>query len=321
MTDEAGTTSEVRAREIAVEPAPLGRRLAAEFLGTALLVAIGAGAATVLAIGPLQRLGSFGAQIEEAPDDIRQQAIASFAPTFGDVLGVALAFALVLAVLIYAFGGVSGGHFNPAVTFALTVTRRFRSSDLLPYWVAQCVGAIAGAFVIAGIYGQNGAEILGVDVLFGATLVADGINQWQAILAEAALTFVLMSAFMAVAIDPRTPNGWSSLVVGFALGAGILAFGAATGGSANFARSLGPLIASLWFDTGPIPWGDLFVFAVGPLIGAAGAAFAYETITGLERIPPPPPTSPPVDRRALSSLEGEARDVARSARQGGPFGL
>src|SRR5918996_2875811 len=137
VTDEAGTTSEVRAQEIAVEPAPLGRRLAAEFLGTALLVAIGAGAATVLAVGPLQRLGTFGAQLEEAPEDIRQQAIASFAPTFGDVLGVALAFALVLAVLIYAFGGVSGGHFNPAVTFALALSNRFKWAAVLPYWIAQ----------------------------------------------------------------------------------------------------------------------------------------------------------------------------------------
>ena len=270
------------------DEAPLARRLLAEFVGTLVFVAIGTGAATVLALGPLREFlsietaaggaGALGAQ---------EQLISSLtASSFADVLPVALAFAFGLAALVYAFGGVSGAHFNPAVTFSLAVARRFRWRDVLPYWVVQCLGAIAGAFVIAGIYGRG--EPSGAEVLFGATVIADGINQWQALLAEAFITFILVTAIMAIAVDPRAPKGWSGLIIGLALAAGILVTGAATGGSANFARSLGPFVASLVYDTPKIPWGDLLVYAAGPLIGGAAAALVYESATGLELVSPAP---------------------------------
>jgi glycerol uptake facilitator protein len=201
---------------------------------------------------------------------------------------VALAFAFALTVLIYAFGGVSGAHFNPAVTFALAVARRFKWSELPLYWVAQVAGAVAGAFVVAGIYGQNGAAFNGADILFGATVVSPDVTQWQAILAEAFIAFILMTAIMAVAVDHRAPKGWSGLIIGLGLAGGILVTSQATGGSANFARSLGPFVASLVYDVENIPWSDLIVFAVGPLIGAAAAALVYESLTGLERSAPSP---------------------------------
>jgi len=270
--------------------ASLVRRLGAEFLGTLLLVAVGAGAATVLAVGPAQRLGeliqSITAQGGTAAD------AEFFAPLLanqlGDLLPVAFAFATGLAVLVYAFGGVSGAHFNPAVTFALAVARRFSWSELPLYWIAQIVGGIVGAFVIAGIYGDDGAAVEGTDILFGATVVSENIDQFPAILSEAFIAFILMTAIMAVAVDHRAPKGWSGLVIGLALGGGILVTGAATGGSANFARSLGPFVASLPYDVGDIPWGDLIVYAIGPLIGAAAAALIYESVTGLERATPAP---------------------------------
>lgn len=271
--------------------APLGRRLGAEFLGTLLLVAVGSGAATVLALGSVQRIETVVESVAAVGQDA-EQAREFYAPLFangfGDVLAVALAFGLTLAVLVYAFGGVSGGHFNPAVTFGLAVTRRFPWRDVAPYWLAQCVGGVAGAFVVAGIYGQDGASFAGSDLLFGATVVAEGVNQWQAILAEALIAFVLVTAIMAVAVDHRAPKGWSGLVIGLSLAAGALVTGAATGGSANFARSLGPFAASLAFDVGEIPWGDLAVYAAGPLLGAVAAALLYEIVTGLERVAPAP---------------------------------
>lgn len=269
------------------EQAPLGRRLGAEFVGTLLFVAIGTGAATVLAIGPLQRLGGLSDILQGAPGQDRVFG-ALLANTVGDVLTVALAFGFALTFLVYAFGGVSGAHFNPAVTFALAVGRRFKWSELPFYWLAQLAGGIAGAFVVAGIYKENGASLGGTDILFGATVVANDIGIWNAILAEAVIGFVLMSAIMAIAIDHRAPKGWSGLVIGLALASGILLTAQATGGSANFARSLGPFVASLLFDVGNIPWSDLIVYAAGPLIGAAAAALVYESLTGLEPAAPAP---------------------------------
>ncbi|MFP5352922.1 MAG: aquaporin, partial [Actinomycetota bacterium] len=99
------------------EQAPLGRRLGAEFVGTLLFVAVGTGAATVLAIGPLQKLGGLNDILQGAPGQDRVFG-ALLSNTVGDLLAVALAFAFALTFLVYAFGGVSGAHFNPAVTFA-----------------------------------------------------------------------------------------------------------------------------------------------------------------------------------------------------------
>lgn len=271
--------------------APLFRRLAAEFFGTLIFVAVGTGAATVLALGPLQRLGNLaGLPGIDAPEQQKLfgTLIGTGGATISELLPVAFAFAAALTVLVYALGGVSGAHFNPAVTFALAVVRRFRWKEVPLYWISQCLGAIGGAFVIAGIYGQEGAASKGTDILFGATRVAAGIKEPQAILAEALIAFVLVTAIMAVAIDPRAPKGWSGWVIGLALAGGILVTANATGGSANFARSLGPFMASLIYDVKIIPWSDLLVYAAGPLIGGSAAALVYESVTGLERVTPGP---------------------------------
>ena len=285
-----------------VEPtgeAPLMRRLASEFLGTLIFVAVGTGAATVLALGPLQRLGNLTGLpgIEDpAQQKLFGTLIGTGGSTISELLPVALAFAAALTILVYALGGVSGAHFNPAVTFSLAVVRRFSWKEVPMYWVAQCLGAIGGAFIVAGIYGQNGANFFaqgstaakGTDILFGATRVASGIKEPQAILAEALIAFILVTAIMAVAVDPRAPKGWSGWVIGLGLAGGILVTANATGGSANFARSLGPFVASLMYDYKNLPWSDLLVYAAGPLIGGSAAALLYESITGLERITPAP---------------------------------
>ncbi len=270
--------------------ASLVRRLFAEFIGTTIFVAVGTGAATVLLLGPLQRLGVITglpgfAQAGEEQATLFGELLGS---TFADVLTVALAFGTALAVLVYALGGVSGAHFNPAVTLSLAIARRFRWADVVPYIVVQCLGGIAGAFIVAGIYGQNGVSINGNDLLLGATSVVEGLDQWQALLAEAFIGFILVTAIMAVAVDPRAPKGWSGLIIGLGLAAGILVTAAATGGSANFARSLGPFVASLPYEYESIPWRDLLIYAAGPVIGGAAAALVYESVSGLERVSPAP---------------------------------
>lgn len=268
--------------------ASLARRLGAEFIGTTVFVAVGTGAATILAMGPIRKLGELPETALGGPEGETFYRTL-FGATFGDVLGVAFAFATALAVLVYALGGVSGAHFNPAVTVSLAIARRFRWADVFPYILVQCIGGIAGAFIVAGIYGENGASFRGVDIFFGATTVASDIEMVNALLAEAFIAFILVTAIMAIAVDPRAPKGWSGLVIGLGLAAGILVTGFATGGSANFARSLGPFVASLVYETaGEIPWKDLIVYAAGPLIGGAAAALVYESVTGLETASPAP---------------------------------
>src|SRR5918992_1959682 len=200
-----------RQRE-AVGEAPLARRLTAEFVGTLLFVAVGTGAATVLTLGPIKRLARLSDLLAAAPQQNRIFA-ELLGSTLGDTLGVALAFATALAVLIYALGGVSGAHFNPTVTVGPAGGRRFRWSEVPLYVVVQCAGAIGGAFIVAGIYGQDGAALGDQDLLFGATVVASGVSQWQAILAEAFVAFILVTAIMAVAGHPRGPEGRAGVVI------------------------------------------------------------------------------------------------------------
>ena len=297
--------------------APLGRRLLAEFVGAGLLVAIGAGAVTAFLLSPLREQAARTAEITSAwatqgipPEEISAFESDQFFQVLlrggpADLLPIALAFALVLAVVAYAFGGVSGGHFNPAVTFSLAAVRRFPWTEVGPYMAAQIAGGIVGALLIAGVYGQDGAAFADVDILFGATTIAAGVSQWQALLAEALVTFVLVTAIMAVAIDPRGPKAVAGLIIGLSLGAGILMVGPITGASANFARSLGPIVASLLYETGAPAWGDLWIYAVGPVVGACAAVFMYESVSGLERIPPPIAPEPLGESSVSVSEEGD----------------
>ncbi|MPZ68697.1 MAG: aquaporin [Actinobacteria bacterium] len=292
--------------------APLGRRLLAEFVGAGLLVAIGAGAVTTFLLGPLKEQAARTAEITQglAPEQIQQLEADTVIQSLlrggsADLLPIALAFSLILAVIVYAFGGVSGGHFNPAVTFSLAAVRRFPWTEVGPYMVAQIAGGIVGALLIAGVYGQDGAAFADVDILFGATTIAAGVSQWQALLAEALVTFVLVTAIMAVAIDPRGPKAVAGLIIGLSLGAGILVVGPVTGASANFARSLGPIVASLLYETGDPEWGDLWIYAVGPVVGACAAVFMYESVAGLERIPPAAAPEPLGESSVSVSEEGD----------------
>jgi glycerol uptake facilitator len=295
---DAGSTAIADDRGLLVDEtevqASLLRRAAAEFVGTALLVAVGAGTATTLALGPLRRLEGLKSVFGTSPtaaanNKVFGTLLGTAGASLGDVLGVAVAFAFILAVLVYALGGVSGGHFNPAVTFALACVRRFKWTEIPVYWVAQCAGGVGGAFLIAMMYGADGASFKGTDIMFGATVYHQSTTSfYQGLATEALITFILMTAIMAIAIDARAPKGWSGLVIGFALGAAVLIGGPATGGSANFARSLGPFVASLRYDVASIPWHDLALYAAGPIIGAVAAAFVYESVTGMELGAPAP---------------------------------
>ena len=311
---------EVAVVEGATFEASLPRRLGAEFLGTLMLVAVGTGAVTAyvraLVTGPATLAEQFPAELQQIPEQLEVFEVL-LSSSLSDLVPIALAFAFVLALVVYAFGGVSGGHFNPAVTIVLTAGRRFPWRDAIPYVLVQVLGGIAGAFLIAAIFGRSGAIATGQQLLFGATTVVDGVDFWQAMVAEALIAFVLMMAVMAVAVDPRAPKGWSGVVIGLALAAGILVTGFVTGGSANFARSLGPFVASLPFDGTEIPWGDLVVYAFGPLIGALAAAFSYEAIAGLERVAPAPSPGAATTLEADEVIEVVSDDASREETEAG----
>jgi glycerol uptake facilitator protein len=227
----------------------LGRRLVAETLGTALLVLFGAGS-VVAAL----RAGE--GQLDYAG------------------LGmVALAFALVIAVVIYAFGKTSGAHINPAVTLALVGRGRFPAAEALPYIAAQLLGAFLGALLIVAAFGEGAIDLGGT----GGTHLGDGVSFWRGVVAETLATFLLVTAIFALAVDRRAPPGWSGLVIGLSVACAILVTGPLTGGSLNPARTFGPLLTTeLW--GGDTDWDDLPVYLIGPIAGGLLAAFAYDFV-------------------------------------------
>jgi glycerol uptake facilitator protein len=225
------------------------RRLLAELLGTALLAFFGPGAvvaALTMGKGSLDYAG----------------------------LGiVALSFGLVVALVIYALGTISGAHINPAVTVALAVTGRFRWAEVPAYVGAQLVGAVVGAFLVVGVAGTKAATAAGV----GLTSTTSGVSSGQAVLAEGLGTFLLLFTIMAVAVDRRAPVGWAGFLIGLAVVCEIFVIGPFTGGSVNPARTFGPYVANA-VSGGTTPWGELWIYVVGPVIGAVLAVFVYDRL-------------------------------------------
>src|SRR6478735_5516137 len=170
-------------------------------------------------------------------------------------VGVAISFGLVIMVMIYAVGHISGAHFNPAVTLAFAVGRHFPPARVLAYWAAQLAGALGAALVLRGSLGDV-AHV-------GATLPAG--SDGQAFLWEAVLTFFLMFVIMAVATDARAVGEAAAIAIGGTVGLDSMFGGSITGASMNPARSLGPAIAGGDYTS-------IWVYIAAPLLGAAAAA-------------------------------------------------
>ncbi len=229
------------------------RRLIAEAVGTAMLVLVGAGSVVAALTASGGELGYDG-------------------------LGfIALAFAIVIALVIYGFGPVSGAHINPVVTLSLAVTRRFPWSEVVGYISAQLVGAVIGALLIVAAFGTSA-----VDLGLGATALSDGVSYSQGIVAEMLGTFVLLFAVMALAVDSRAPVGWAGLMIGLSVAAAILLIGPLTGGSLNPARTFGPYLALSFFG-GSVEWPQIALYTAGPLLGGIAAVLAYDFISKSKR--------------------------------------
>ncbi len=176
-------------------------------------------------------------------------------------VGIAATFGLVIMVMIYALGHVSGAHFNPAVTFAFALTRHFPWPRVGTYWLAQATGAIVAAALLRASLGDV------ADV--GATLPSG--SDRQAFLWEVLLTFFLMLVIVAVATDTRAVGEAAAIAIGGTVALDALFGGPVTGASMNPARSLGPALVS--GETS-----SLWVYLLAPLCGAAAGAVAYQFV-------------------------------------------
>jgi MIP family channel proteins len=180
------------------------------------------------------------------------------------VTGIAVAHGLAILVSIYAFGHISGGHFNPCVTFGMAVTRRMPWGEAVSYWIAQLAGAAIGAWVLSIAYPTGAA-----DAHLGAPALGPSVTPLLGMLIEAIMAFMLVTVIFGSAVDPRAPKGFAGLAIGLTITANILACGGVTGAAFNPARAFGPaLMAGVWQDH--------WIYWVGPMMGGAVAALLYD---------------------------------------------
>jgi aquaporin NIP len=240
---------------MAERPALL-RRASAEALGAFALVFAGCGAIITNTVHP----GSLGG------------------------VGISLVFGLIIMVMIYAGGHLSGAHYNPSVTIAFTLARHFPLKDALAYIAAQFAGASAAALLLLVTWTNKPAHL-------GTTLPSVGTP--TALLYEIVLSAFLMFVITAVATDTRAVGAAAAIAIGGTVGLDALFGGPITGASMNPARSFGPALASG-------TWHDLWIYMAGPLIGATIGVFAYELVRGSKRLDTPTPLTP-----EKASVDGE----------------
>src|SRR5882672_199888 len=222
-------------------------KLLAEFIGTFALIFIGAGAGAVV----------------------------------GDGVGlpglIAIAFAHGLAVMAFAFayGSVSGGHFNPSVTVGVLAAGAMGISEAIGYIVSQLVGGVAGALLLRTVLGGAatglGMPALAHDLALGVTTLT--VTPWAGFVIEAVLGFFLVTVVLSTAVAGRAGN-LAPLAIGVTLTLNIIMGGALTGAAFNPARALGPMVATGNFS-------DAWLYLTAPIVGAIVAALLH---TGLARL-------------------------------------
>jgi aquaporin Z len=174
-----------------------------------------------------------------------------------------LAIGASLMVMVYMGGHISGAHYNPAVSVACAMRKKLPWSEVPPYIAAQLAGAVAAALTVRGILGQT-----------FTIAPAEGIGAAAAIAIEALYTFALCLVVLNVATIQKTKgNSFYGLAIGFTIVVGVYAGGPLSGGAFNPGVGFGPILVHSIFADGTL--GDLWIYVVGPLIGAAGAAGAF----------------------------------------------
>jgi MIP family channel proteins len=191
---------------------------------------------------------------------------------FIDFSVIGLVHIFLLFVLIQVLAVVSGAHFNPAVTVAMTFLRQIRSSDAVIYVVMQVLGATAGALLTKALLLDEGKA-----QHYGAPAVSDVISGkiLPGMVVEGLGTFFLLWAIIGVAVNPRATREWAALAIGGALGMAVMVFAPLTGASFNPARAFGPdLVSGSWDGF----WHFILVYTAAPLIGAVFAVVLYLSI-------------------------------------------
>ncbi len=211
------------------------RKLMAEFVGTFALVFAGTGAVVI----DSETGGSVGH------------------------VGIGLTFGLVIMVMIYAVGHISGAHFNPAVTLAFAVGRHLPVSLVPRYWAAQLLGGITASLLLRGMFGETAH--------LGATLPRGSAG--QSFLLETVLSFILMFVITSVATDVRAIGQAAAIAIGGTIGLEALFAGPISGASMNPARSLAPAFVS-W------TWDYQWLYLAGPALGAVLGALVYQYVRG-----------------------------------------
>ena len=174
---------------------------------------------------------------------------------------------LVLFALIMAFGAVSGGHFNPAVTTAAAFRRRIDPIDAVVYVLAQLSGAVLGALAVKGLLLDEGRA-----VDWGAGTISPLLgSDFAGMVCEGIGTLLIVLGVVAVAMNKRARNEWGPLTIGLTFAFCVFIFGPLTGGCFNPARWFGPALVSN-------EWGGVWPYIVGPLLGALIAALIYKFV-------------------------------------------
>jgi MIP family channel proteins len=255
VADETGTAADAGATAAAARIPDRGpAAYVGEFIGTFALVFVVIAAVVIYVPVP----------IEASPTG------APAAQPFQDFAVIGLVHMLALFFLIQTLGVMSGAHFNPAVTVAMTVVRQIKPIDSAIYILMQLAGATLGALAAKGMYGQieGSGDKLGAVAFNGDRL--DSTIEGMGI--EALGTFFLVWAIMGVAVNPSAVKDWSGLVIGGTLGFAVMIAAPMTGGSFNPARALGPAIVANEFDKLG-RW--LLLYVLAALIGALVAVFLY----------------------------------------------
>lgn len=249
-----------------------GQRYLAEFVGTfGLLLAITGGA--VFTVGQLL-------------DPVSR------------VMLISLCVGLALIALIYAFGDISGGHFNPAVTIGAWLAGRFSTRDVIPYILAQVTGGVLGVGVIAGVAYGNSAVFKGAQKIALASQGYSGgsspymYSLGAVFLLEIALTFLLVMVILFSTRAEGTAKNLAPVGIGFTLLLANLVGIPVDGASVNPARSFAPAVLSSLWSSGNWAIGQDWVFWVAPIIGGALAAFLDRALHARASAPQaPPPTA------------------------------
>lgn len=176
-------------------------------------------------------------------------------------LGIGLSFGLAVMAAIFSVGHISGAHINPAVTLVFALHRRFPWTQVPFYVAGQLAGAATASAVHLGLFG-NVAHL-------GATIPSG--SAWQALGLELVISFFLMFVIMAVATDARAVGGSAAIAVGGYVALAATFAGPIAGASMNPARSFGPALLS-------VSWTDHWVYWLGPIVGAALGAAAYQFV-------------------------------------------